>query len=117
MRILNKIWLVSGVALFLWFLLELWQVGHDSYLGVSSGAFKAQSIAVGYSFLCIVGALGLIKKSAWGKKLILGLACITVLYVLTGGLADGGVVYAVIAAILAGLSIATIVILLKSTAK
>jgi len=110
---LSSIWLATGIALFIWFVVKLWQVGHNSYFGVNSGAFKATLIAAGFSFQFIIGALGLMLKKTWGKIIITGVAGLTVLYLLTGGLFDGGIVYAIIVTGLSLLSIITIVMVLK----
>ena len=113
MKILSLTWLAAGAALIIWFAIELWQVGYDVYFGVHSGAFKAILIAMGFSSLCIIGALGLMLKRAWGRIIIIIVAIISVFYLLTGGLHDGGVVYAIMVIALSLLSIVSIVMLLK----
>ena len=117
MRIINLIWLATGIAIIIWSVSEVWQIGHNSYLGVSSGAFKATLIGAGFSLICIIGALALMLKKAWGKIILLTVATISFLYavayLLMGGFEDTGRVYASIVAGIFLLSIVTIVMLLK----
>jgi len=117
MRILSLIWLVTGIALMISSGIELWQIGHNSYLGVNSGAFKSTLIASGFSFLCTTGALGLMLKKTWGKIIFLAIAIISFLYSVAyfvmGGFEDTGRFYAIIVAGISLLSIVTIVMLLK----
>lgn len=113
MRILGLTWLASGTALFVWFVIKLWQVGNDACFGVDSSAFQAMLIAAGYSSLYIIGASGLILEKTWGKTITILTACVTVLYLVTGGLTDGGITYTIIVISLSVLSIVTITMLLK----
>jgi|GEM_PF-3435304 len=108
------IWMVAGIALLIWSAVELWKIGHNSYLGINSGAFKSNLIAVGFSLLCIIGSTGLRFKKNWGRIIILLVACISLLYavayLLMGGFEDTGPIYAGVVAGLFLLSIATLAI-------
>ena len=117
MRIVSLVWLFTGIALMIWSVIGLWQVGHNSSLGVNSGAFQATVIAAGFSVLCIIGSLGLMLKKAWGRKLMLWTASISLLYAVAylcfGGIEATGRLYEIIVTGLSLLSIATIIILLR----
>jgi len=111
--------LFVGIALMLWSVNELWQIGTNSYLGLGSGAFKVTLISVSYSLLCIVGSLGLLFKKIWGKIIILSAAGISVLYTVTyflmGGFNYTGPIYAVNVSGLSVLSVATFIIIGRKT--
>ena len=118
MRIINLIWLATGIALIIWSVIELWQIGHNSYLGVSSGAFKSTLIGAGFSLICIIGALSLLFRKAWGRVIILIAAIFSIIYavgyLLLGGVEDTGRIYIFNVAALFLLSIATIIVLVKN---
>jgi len=118
MKIISIVWLATGIALMAWSIAELWQIGHNSYLGVNSGAFKSMLISSGFSLVCIIGALGLMVKKAWGQIIILIAAILSIIYavgyLLSGGIEDTGRIYIFNVAALFLLSIATIIVLVKN---
>ena len=113
MRKLSLIWLATGGGLFMWFVIKLWQISHNSYLGLNSGAFKMTAIAAGLSLLLIIGAIGLFLKKLWGKIIIVILSIVLLLYILTGGLLDGGILYGINLTGVSVLSVVTIVAIFK----
>lgn len=118
MKIVSIIWSATGFALMVWSVVELWQIGHNSYLGVNSGAFKSTLISSGFSLVCIIGALGLMFNKAWGRVIILIVAILSIVYavgyLLLGGIEDTGGIYIFNVAALFLLSIATIIVLVKN---
>lgn len=115
MKILSPFWLLAGSALTIWSVIELWQIGNNKYLGINSGAFEATLIALGFGCASIVGTIGLLLKTNWGRMLILfssGLSLIyAAAYLLLGGFEDTGPIYAVAVSSLVLLSIASFAIL------
>ncbi len=113
-RIVSLIWLLAGIALMILSAIELCQIGHNSYLGINSGVFKATLIAVGFSSLYILSSTGLMFNKNWGRILILLSASISLLYaaayLLMGGFGDTGLIYVVIVSGLSLLSISTFAI-------
>ena len=90
--------MLAGIGLMMWSVIELWRIGHNSYLGIHSGAFKATLIALGFSCFCIFGSAGSILRTNWGRIIILSVATMTLLYavayLLLGGFEDAGPIYA-----------------------
>ncbi len=99
MKKISIIWLVAGGALLIWTVIGLWQIGNNKYLGISSGAFVATLLGLCFCVLCVVGARGLMVKKTWGRKIIVAISYISVIYsavyLLGGGFEDTSSLYAI----------------------
>lgn len=120
-RIIGLSWLIAGVMLLIWAGFELWEIGHNIYLGAGSGAFKATLECLAFSVLCILGATGLSQRKRWGRILIILTAIIVFLYaaayLFMGGFEDTGTTYAAIVTGLFLLSLWTFLVLARRGAE
>ena len=70
-KTVSLIWLFAGIALIIWSAIELFKIGNNPYLGTNSGAFKSTLIGLTFGVICVLGSKGLMKKTNWGRILIL----------------------------------------------
>ena len=116
-RIVSLTWLLAGLALLLWSVIELWRIAHNTYLGINSGAFKATLESLTFSAICILGSAGLMNNKKWGRILIILTSTVTLLYaaayLVLGGIEDTGLIYAVTVAGLFLLSVVSLFILAR----
>lgn len=116
-KTVSLIWLFAGIALIIWSAIELFKIGNNPYLGTNSGAFKSTLIGLTFGVICVLGSKGLMKKTNWGRILILVSASIVFLYgvsyLLMGGFEDTGIIYAVVVSALFLFSIFTVAVLAR----
>jgi hypothetical protein len=119
MKILCLIWLLTGIALMIWSVSELWRIEHNVYLGAHKGFFKSSLAGCIFGALCIAGPIVLMKKTTTGQTLLTLSALLGLLYGLfyffTGGFKDTGIIYAAVIFALTLLSFITINIISKNS--
>ena len=110
-KIIVTLWLIEGVLLFAWGIMELWKIYRIS--GASNGAFGATLISQAFSTVIIVCAVNAVRRKRSANQLLMGTYALTllyaVLYILFGGFEDNRLVYSACVAMFTLTSLAGII--------